>query len=128
MNLLYDAGALVAGERDDERMWARHMTALAGGVIPVVPAPVVWQVWRDGARQERLTRLLRGCVVEPVDHMTARAVGELLDRSGTGDGVDAIVVLLAARDGGVVYTSDSGDLQNLAGYLSNARPCAIIKV
>ncbi|WP_239382729.1 MULTISPECIES: type II toxin-antitoxin system VapC family toxin [unclassified Frankia] len=128
MNLLYDAGALVAGERDDERMWARHIKALAGGITPAVPAPVIWQVWRDGARQARLARLLRGCLVEPVDHMTARAVGELLGRSRTSDGVDAIVALSAARHGGVVYTSDPGDLQHLAGHLPNARPFTIVKV
>ncbi len=128
MNLVYDAGALVAGERDDERVWARHTKALAGGVAPVIPAPVVWQVWRGGARQARLARFLRGCIVEPTDHATARAAGELLGRSRTTDGVDAVVVLSAARYGGVIYTSDPNDLQYLAGYLPNARPFTIIKV
>ncbi|WP_239339894.1 twitching motility protein PilT [Frankia sp. CiP3] len=128
MNLLYDADALVADERNDERMWARHIKALAGGVAPVVPAPVVWQVWRDGALQARLARLLRGCVVEPVDQTAARSAGELLGRAHTTDGVDAVVVLAAARRGGVIYTSDPGDLQHLAEHLPNARPFTIIKV
>lgn len=128
MNLVYDAGALVAGERDDERMWARHTKALAGSVVPVIPAPVVWQVWRGGARQARLARFLRGCVVEPTDHSTARAAGELLGRSRTADGVDAVVVLSAARHGGLIYTSDPGDLQHLAEHLPNARPFTIIRV
>ena len=101
-------------------MRSRHADLLVGGVVPVVPAPVVWQVWRDGSRQARLARLLRGCVVEPVDEALARSAGELLGRAHTADGVDAVVVLSAARRGGIVYTSDPGDLTRLAAHLPRA--------
>ena len=117
MSVTYDAGALVSADRGDARMRSRHAELLRGGIVPVVPAPVLWQVWRDGARQARLARLLRGCIVEPVDETTARAAGELLGRSRTNDGVDAVVVLSAVRRGGLVYTSDPDDLTHLAAHL-----------
>lgn len=125
MSVIYDAGALVAADRGDTRMRSRHADLLQAGVLPVVPAPVVWQVWRDGARQARLARLLRGCIVEPVDDATARAAGELLGRSRPADGVDAVVVLSAARRGGIVYTSDPHDLAHLAGYLASQAPFTV---
>ena len=120
MSVTYDAGALVAADRGDHLMRARHASVLRSGLPPVVPAPVVWQVWRDGARQARLAWLLRGCVVEPVDAVVARAAGELLGRSRTSDGVDAVVALSAARRGGLLYTSDPDDLSQLLDQLSAA--------
>jgi hypothetical protein len=113
MSITYDAGALVAAERGDEYMRSRHGDAIDAGIPPIVPAVVIWQVWRDGARQAELARLLRTCVIEPVDDPTARAVGELLGRAGSTDGVDAAVVVSAARHGGIVYTSDPNDLRRL---------------
>ena len=62
----YDTGALIAGERNDRRMWALHLGFMAEEVVPVVPAPVVAESWRGGARQASLARLLAGCNVEPM--------------------------------------------------------------
>lgn len=59
MNVTYDAGALIAVDRDDPLMFARHRQAVSRGLVPVVPAPVIWQVWRDGSEQARLARFLR---------------------------------------------------------------------
>lgn len=120
MSVTYDAGALIAVDRDDPLMFARHRQALSRGVVPVVPAPVIWQVWRDGSKQARLARFLKGCWVEPVDEDLARDAGVLLGRTATTDGVDAAVVLSAQRRGGVVYTSDPDDLGLLAGGLGKA--------
>ncbi|MGH3767960.1 MAG: hypothetical protein ACRDTX_22900 [Pseudonocardiaceae bacterium] len=120
MSVTYDAGALIAVDRDDPLMFARHRQAVVRGVVPVVPAPVIWQVWRDGAKQARLARFLKSCWVEPVDDDSARDAGVLLGRTGTLDGVDAAVVLSAQRRGGLVYTSDPDDLGLLAGYLGKA--------
>jgi hypothetical protein len=113
MTVTYDAGALVAAERGNEYMRSRHGDAIDAGISPIVPAAVVWQVWRNGTRQAELARLLRSCMIEPIDDSTARAVGELLGRAGSSDGVDAAVVVSAARRGGIVYTSDPGDLRKL---------------
>ena len=73
MNVVYDAGALVAAERNDRRLWADHRVRLEAGVVPVVPAPVVAQVSRS-PRQAQLRRLLRGCDVPALDEATAHAV------------------------------------------------------
>ncbi|PWJ54602.1 hypothetical protein SAMN06264364_10645 [Quadrisphaera granulorum] len=81
----------------------------------VVPAGALAQVWRDGARQARLGRLLRSIavVVDPLDGQTARAAGVLCGRAGTSDVVDASVALAAARRGCAVVTTDPEDLSRL---------------
>ena len=41
--IVYDTGALVAGERNDRAMWALHDAALRRGITPIVPAGVLAQ-------------------------------------------------------------------------------------
>lgn len=74
---------------------------------------VVGQVWRDGARQARLAQVLPAISVRPLDLTLGRAAGELLRRARGRDVIDAAVVLLA-RDGDVILTSDPRDLRPLA--------------
>jgi predicted nucleic acid-binding protein len=111
--VVYDAGALVAAERNDRRLWADHRVRLEAGVVPVVPAPVVAQVSRS-PRQVQLRRLLRGCEVLALDESTAHAVGRLLGRSGTADIVDATVVTVAIATQAQIVTSDRDDVSRLA--------------
>ncbi len=103
--IVLDAGALVAFERADAKMRALLRDALKSGVRLVVPAAVVGQVWRDGARQFPLRALLRGptTVVPALDHLLAEACGVLCGRAGTSDVVDASVVL--PQRGGSVQRS-----------------------
>ncbi|GAA5174166.1 hypothetical protein GCM10023321_77440 [Pseudonocardia eucalypti] len=115
--LVYDAGALVAADRGERSFRALHTQALAQERRIVVPTPVLTQVWRNGARQARVGQVLRGCVLDPVDEQFAKTAGVLLGESGTRDAVDAIVVALALRLGGVVVTTDPGDLHKLADRL-----------
>jgi hypothetical protein len=117
--LTLDAGALVAFERNDRRVVVLLRRALERGDRLAVPAGVVGQVWRDGARQAPLARLLgsRLVQVEPLDDLTARAAGQLCGVSRTRDVVDASVVLCARRRGQAVVTSDGGDLRRLDGGL-----------
>ena len=61
MGVTYDTGALIAGDRGERRIWARHRALLAIREVPTVPAPVVAQSWRGGSRQVLLARLLAGC-------------------------------------------------------------------
>jgi predicted nucleic acid-binding protein len=110
---VYDAGALIAAERNDRRMWADHRVRLEAGVVPVVPAPVVAQVSRS-PRQVQLARLLRGCEVVPLDEATARDVGRLLGRSHTNDVVDATVVAVAIAGHASVVTMDRADISRVA--------------
>jgi hypothetical protein len=111
--VVYDAGALVAAERNDRRLWADHRARLEAGVVPIVPAPVVAQVSRS-PRQAQLRRLLRGCDVRALDEPTAHAAGELLGRSRTTDIVDATVVILATAEGAQIVTGDPADVSRLA--------------
>lgn len=117
MGVTYDAGALVAADRGERRMWARHRALLQLRQVPTVPAPVVAQAWRSGSRQARLPRFLVGCNVEQLDDPQARRVGDLLAKSALNDVVDAAVVEGALRRGDLVISSDPADLSSLAAGL-----------
>jgi PIN domain len=110
--VVYDAGALIAAERNVRTLWADHRARLEAGILPHVPAPVVAQVSRS-ARQAQLRRLLRGCDVVAFDEREAHAAGELLGRAGSADIVDASVVVLARRTSAAIVTSDRPDIAKL---------------
>lgn len=126
MGITYDTGALVAADRGERRMWARHRALLVRRVVPLAPAPVVAQAWRGGSRQARLARLLQGCDVEELDDRRARSVGDLLGRAGGADVVDGCVVEGALRRRHLVVSADADDLLSLAravgGHLEVERP------
>jgi PIN domain len=113
--VVLDAGALIALERADPRMRALCREALRTGSRLVVPAGVVAQVFRDGARQVVLRALLRGptTVVPALDQILAEAAGVLCGRAGTSDVIDASVVLAAKREHASIVTSDIDDLRHL---------------
>jgi len=112
--IVLDAGALVAVDRDDRPMITRLLAARARGDTLRTNAMVVAQVWRGtGGRQANLASALHGVDVRPVDEGAGRSAGQLLGRSGTSDAIDATVVLLA-RPGDRILTSDPDDLQRLA--------------
>lgn len=114
MGVTYDAGALIAADRGERRIWARHRALLARREVPTVPAPVVAQSWRGGARQAQLARLLAGCDVEALDDGQARAVGSLAARAAISDIVDACVAEGAIRRHDIVVSSDPDDIQPIA--------------
>jgi hypothetical protein len=114
----YDSGALIAAERGERQMWARHRALLLRRVVPTVPAPVVAQCWRGTPRQAQLARLLAGCDVETLDDTRARATGALAGRAGSTDIVDVSVVEGALRRGDFVISSDEGDLNAIAAAVS----------
>jgi predicted nucleic acid-binding protein len=111
--LVYDAGALLAAERNDRRFLVVHKMALLAGRHVLVPAPVLAQAWRGSARQAGLSRVLKGCEILPTDEDIAKRAGELLGLSRTSDAVDAIVVAVAVKLAATVVTSDPKDLQVL---------------
>lgn len=117
--VVLDAGALVAFERYDRRVVRLVERAVETGGRLHTPAGVLAQVWRDGARQVRLTRLLGSGVLEirALDLREAQAAGSLCGRSSTADVVDASVALLARRLDATVVTSDAGDLRRLDASL-----------
>jgi hypothetical protein len=123
---VYDAGALVAFDNNDRRMWARHHVALEEGRDVHLPAIVVGQAWRDGRRQTRLGKVLAGCHVDPVGLETAKAAGVLCGKARSADVVDATVVVLAASLQAIIWTSDAQDIKALTACWG-ARPALIVR-
>jgi len=117
MGITYDTGALIAADRAERRIWARHRALLALREVPTVPAPVVAQAWQGG-RQALLARLLAGCGVEALDDGQARSVGSLAARAATTDIVDVCVVEGAIRRHDLVVSSDPDDLQAIAAAVN----------
>jgi hypothetical protein len=115
----FDAGALIAFEKNDRRVVALVARALETRTAIAIPAGVVGQVWRDGRRQVRLVRLLASDVVllEVLDDLRARQAGQLCGVAGTSDIIDAAVVLCARARGHSVVTSDPIDLRRLDSKL-----------
>ena len=114
MGVTYDAGALIAADHGERRMWARHKALLANRAVPTVPAPVVAQTWRGGGRQALLSNLLVGCEIEALDDDQARRVGSLAAKAATTDIVDTSVVEGAMRRADLVISSDRSDLEAIA--------------
>lgn len=113
--LVLDAGALIAFERGDRVVVTIAKRMLTTGGKLVIPAGVVGQVWRSGARQVRLARLLGSpiALIVPLDDRRARAAGQLCGLTGTRDVIDASVVLAAREHEMAIATSDPDDLRRL---------------
>jgi PIN domain len=118
-----DAGALIAHERRDPKVAALMEVAAKHRIEMILPSAVLAQVWRDGARQAILAKMLRnpGLVEAPLHHADAKRVGELLRDSGTSDVVDAHVAVLAGRLQVPVITSDRSDISSLNGDIELIR-------
>jgi hypothetical protein len=127
VTVVYDAGALIAADRNDRRVWAEHRARLEAGIVPFTTAPVVAQASRS-ARQVQLRRFLAGCDVVAFHSVDAHTVGMLLARASRSDVVDAHVVLSAFRHGRGVLTSDVGGLQALAEQLQSPVPVELRRV
>ncbi|MGH9657167.1 MAG: PIN domain-containing protein [Bryobacteraceae bacterium] len=113
--ITFDAGGLIALERNNRQVFSILATALEEGYRIVVPATALAQVIRNPAKQVRLWRMIQhdGTEVVPLDGLHARAVGALLARTGTSDIIDAHVVICAQRSGLAVITSGPLDLRRL---------------
>jgi hypothetical protein len=110
--VIYDAGVLIAADRNARHVWADHRVRLESGIVPTVPAPVIAQASRSPA-QVQLRRLLRGCETVAMTEESAHAAGHLLGRAGTADITDAAVACAAAERHADVITSDPGDISRL---------------
>jgi predicted nucleic acid-binding protein len=109
----YDAGALIAAERNSKSVWSLHRELLERGLHPTLPTVVLAQAWRGGP-QAQLSRLLRGCRVEPLTEPQARSAGAALAAGDTHDVIDAIVVVTALARDDLIVTSDPDDLKRIA--------------
>jgi hypothetical protein len=117
--LTFDAGGLIALDRNDRRVLTLIARATERGMRITIPATALAQALRNPARQARLSRLIRqaGTDLVPLDGPDATAVGLLLARTGTADIVDAHVVICAQRAGQAVVTSNANDLRGIAPEL-----------
>ena len=117
--ITFDAGGLIAVDRNDRRVLALLKRAAERGLRVTVPATALAQAMRKPVAQARLCRLVRQATTDliPLDGPDATAVGLMLARTGTSDIVDAHVVVCAQRAGDVVVTSDAPDLRKLAPTL-----------
>ena len=116
--IVYDSGSLIAADRSDRAVWARHKAFLEASFNLITTAPVVAEVSRTGARQAQLHRFLRGCELVAFAVNEAHGVGDLLHRTGTSDVVDAHVMLTASRrNAAEVRTSDPRDIRKLADHV-----------
>jgi hypothetical protein len=114
VSLVLDAGALIALERNDRAMWQRLKLCLQAGEPPLSHGGVIGQVWRGrSGRQAKLASVLEVVDIRSIDGVLGRAAGELLARARQHDVIDAALVLLA-RDGDRIVTSDPEDLAALA--------------
>ena len=113
--IVFDAGGLIALERNDRRVLLTLDAALEKDGRIIVPATVLAQVIRNPARQVRLWRMIQfeRAEVIPLDAPHAQAVGVLLGQTGTADITDAHVVICAQSAGYAVITSDPLDLKQL---------------
>jgi hypothetical protein len=121
MSVAYDAGALIAAERNERDFWADHRRLLARGHRPVTTAPIVAQASRSPS-QALLHRLVKACAIVSFDEVDAHDVGRLLARSGTSDVVDAHLVLVAGRLRARVVTADVGDIEHLSANADTPVP------
>lgn len=114
--ITFDAGGLIALDRNDRRVIALVARAAERGMRITIPAAALAQAIRNPARQARLCRLMRqaGTDLVHLDGPDATAAGLLLAQTGTSDIVDAHVVVCARRTGQAVVTGDAGDLGRIA--------------
>jgi hypothetical protein len=111
----FDAGGLIALDRDDRRVIALLARAAQLGARVTVPATALAQAIRRPAQQVRLARLLRQpkTAIVVLDGPNATQVGLLLAASKTADLADAHVVICARRHAEPIVTSDPADLRRL---------------
>jgi hypothetical protein len=110
--LVLDAGALIAADRDDRAVLAKLRIAERHGLDLRSNGGVIAEVWRDGARQARLARLLKAVEVVAIDEELGQQAGGLLGKSASEDPVDATVVAIAAS-GDQILTGDVRDIGRL---------------
>ena len=111
----FDAGGLIALDRDDRRVIALLARAAEVSATIRVPATALAQAIRNPAKQARLSRLIRQPTTDLVnlDGPEATNVGVLLAASRTTDITDAHVVICARRHSDPIVTSDPIDLKRL---------------
>jgi hypothetical protein len=124
VNFTFDTGMLIALERRKRPATEAFRAIVQRGFLPIVPAVALVEWWRD--RTDVREEILEAMIVEDMPPLLCRAAGEALAAVRGSTLVDATVMASAAlRGGGVVYTSDPGDLQRLQRHFPTVRVIGI---
>lgn len=123
MSITFDTGALIGLERRHQRIRAVVERALERGFDIHVPSVCVAEWWRK--RSDRAEAILDAVEVVHTDDELVRVAGEAQARVRGATTIDALVMAVAARRGGVVYTSDFGDLDRLRAVFPTVRVLAV---
>jgi predicted nucleic acid-binding protein len=120
----FDTGMLIALERRKPRSTEVMRAIVRRGYLPVVPAVVYAEWWRG--RSDIREDILAMVIVEDMPPLLCRAAGEALAAVRGASLADAVVMASAAlRGGGVLYTSDPGDLHRLQRYFPTVHVVAV---
>lgn len=114
--IVLDAGARIAGDRNDPAIVALVKAARKRRASILLPAGALAEVWRSGAKQANLARFLKAVDdVVAMDIDAAKRAGELLGRSRLQVGpIDAHVSDVAIRNApSLIVTSDRRDIESL---------------
>jgi hypothetical protein len=124
LNFAFDTGMLIALERRKPRATAAFRNIVRRGILASVPA-VVYAEWWPG-RSDIREEILATVEVEDMPPMLCRAAGEALGAVRGASLADATGMASAAlRGGGIVYTSDVGDMARLQRWLSSVAVLAV---
>lgn len=125
MGVTLDTGALIAMEKRKPRATMLLLAAKEHRAELFATTPVIAEWWRG--RSDRRDDIKRGVTIVPLPLAAAEAAGVALGRiRDVGDrvslAIDAMVMAFAAlHGGGLVYTSDVGDLERLHEHFPSVR-------
>jgi predicted nucleic acid-binding protein len=120
LTFTFDTGMLIALERRKRRATDAFQAIVRRGQLPTVPAVVYVEWWRG--RTDVREEILAAVLVEDMRPALCRAAGEAVGAIKGSTLADAVVMASAAlRGGGVVYTSDLGDLRRLQRHFPTVR-------
>lgn len=120
---VFDRGALIALERRRQRMLGVLRIAKTERIPVVVPGVCIAEWWRG--RTDLREAILAAVIVEHTSDALVRATGEALATVPRATCIDAMVMAIAARRGGVVFTSDVGDLMRIQAAFPAVRVLAV---
>lgn len=130
---VYDAGALIAGDKARARILTIHRRAIQTAGPPLIPGPVISQVWRGDPRSVHMARLISDC--EPILSYSVdeyKEAGRILSEAclpgrKKPDTIDALVAITAATRGAkAIVTSDGDDIKACLDVLRY--DCTVVKV
>jgi predicted nucleic acid-binding protein len=115
--LILDSGAVIALADGQTRARQFLERALRDRLLVVVPAAVVAETTRGGARDAPINRILQAVhEIAPITEVVAREAGRLLATASIPNAtVDALIVAEAVLHGpSVILTGDPGDISAFA--------------